>query len=193
MDKIICLVGESGSGKSTIAELLGKDGYNYIQSYTTRPERYKGEKGHIFVDCLPEKDFYIYDCIDNKVEPQENVIAYTFYSGNHYWTVKEQYHGKGTSIYVIDPAGIKYLKEKTTDAEILVIYLKADEEIRQHRMFNRETKYVTNSPSRSCMAGLLIGQRLINDKEAFKVVPCDYVVDANRGIKEVLKDIEELI
>ena len=29
-DKIICLVGESGSGKSTIAELLEKEGYNYI-------------------------------------------------------------------------------------------------------------------------------------------------------------------
>ncbi len=47
-DIIICLVGESGSGKSTIAELLEKEGYNYIKSYTTRKPRYKGERGHIF-------------------------------------------------------------------------------------------------------------------------------------------------
>jgi Guanylate kinase len=50
MSKIICISGESGSGKTTIAELLEKRGYNYIESYTTRPMRFQDEEGHIFVN-----------------------------------------------------------------------------------------------------------------------------------------------
>lgn len=199
-DKIICLVGESGSGKSTIAELLEKDGYNYIQSYTTRKPRRKREKGHIFVRNVPtmatddgEGDF-------NREIDKRDMIAYTFYNGNHYWATKEQYKNKGTSVYVIDPAGIKYLKERVTDAEIVIIYLKCDECKRLVRIINRNYNKVTHSgisvnEHRRIVTTIKhkAKERLFNDREAFKIVQCDYVVDANRPVKEVLKDIKDII
>ena len=47
---ILLIVGASGTGKTTVANTLSKMfGMKQIQSYTTRPPRYEGEKGHIFV------------------------------------------------------------------------------------------------------------------------------------------------
>jgi len=177
-DKIICLVGESGSGKSTIAELLEKEGYNYIQSYTTRKPRYEGEKGHIFTDDASRfyEDIYL----------KNEYIAYTYFDGHHYFATKEQYQGKGTSIYVVDVTGIKKLKQRVKDAEIVVIYLKCEQHTRWDRMCWRKHKD-TN------IADFDIWERIDHDKEAFKIVECNYVVDANRPIENVLKDIKSLI
>lgn len=186
MDRIVCLVGESGSGKTTIAEELEKKGYNYIQSYTTRPQRYEGEKGHIFVDCLPKEHFYVIDCIDNEVFPSNNVIAYTEIKKHHYWALKSQYKNKGISIYVIDPRGIKDLRDRLWndniegEVDILGIYLKADEKIRLDRV---SKEYESEKAA----------ERLARDKGKFDVIDCNYVVDANRDISEVLKDVIEII
>ena len=47
---IILLMGESGSGKTTLSKLLQiQHGWHDISSYTTRPPRYAGELGHIFI------------------------------------------------------------------------------------------------------------------------------------------------
>lgn len=177
MDRIICLVGESGSGKSTVAELLGKSGCNYIQSYTTRAPRFHGEKGHIFVESILDSDDF--DVCDSTYYLKENVIAYTYFDNAHYWATKEQYKGKGNSVYVIDPAGIKELREHVQDAEIVVIYLKVAEEERICRMCERGTESVFN--------------RIKHDREAFKVVPCNYTIDANRPVAEVMKNIRTIL
>lgn len=167
MDKIICLVGESGSGKTTLCKELEKKGYNIIKSYTTRKARNKNEYGHIFIDKMENIN-------------KENLIAYTYFDNEHYFATKKQYQGKGSSIYVIDPAGVKYLKEKVDNAKILTIYIKCDKEIRLLRMLKeREPKSVKN--------------RLINDKEAFRIIQCDYCVDGNREVDEVLKDVIHII
>ncbi|MDV7402737.1 hypothetical protein RZS08_65550, partial [Arthrospira platensis SPKY1] len=76
-DKIICLCGESGSGKTTIAELLEKEGYNYIQSYTTRKARFEGEKGHIFVDEPPMDSTGIPE--EENFVDTDDMIAYTYF------------------------------------------------------------------------------------------------------------------
>jgi guanylate kinase len=188
-DKIICLAGESGSGKLTIAELLEKEGYNYIQSYTTRKPRFKNERGHIFVENEPlwlkERGLNYY-----------GIIAYTKFDNNSYWATKEQYQGKGTSIYVIDPIGVKTLREKVKDTEIVVIYLKTEKWIRACRMWHRE---YDNSP---CIwpqphdwddIGGEIKQRINNDRKAFKIVSCNYCIDANRKVDEVFKDVKSVI
>ncbi|MBC2582741.1 AAA family ATPase [Clostridium sp. DJ247] len=188
MDKIICLVGESGSGKSTIAELLEKGGYNYIQSYTTRPPRYEKEKGHIFVHNI---EGY---ALEGFVDKKEDLIAYTVFNGYEYWTTKEQYRNKGVSIYVIDVVGMKELKEKVKDADIVVIYLKADESVRATRMYQRKNNL---NPLISATNVLQydkdILDRLSYDRKAFKLIPCDYVVDANRRVEEVLIDVESIL
>lgn len=38
-----------------------------------------------------------------------------------------------------------------------------------------------------------VTDRIKHDREAFKIVECDYSVDANRYVEEVLKDIKSLI
>ena len=174
-DRIICLVGESGSGKSTIAELLEEEGYNYIESYTTRPPRYEGERGHIFVD---EKELYG-DFFDQLIN-SKNVIAYTHYNNHHYWAEASQYRGKGTSIYIVDTKGVEKLRETIKDAEIVVIYLKADVGMRCVRM--KEERSIVEA----C-------QRLEHDLKKFKIIQCDYVVDANGTIKETLELVKQVI
>jgi guanylate kinase len=189
MDKIIALVGESGSGKTTIAKELEKRGYNVIKSYTTRPPREPGEWGHTFVDrgnygldsgIFLNSFTYYHPC---------KIIACTFYNGYHYWATTWQYQGKGTSIYVVDPAGVKDLKNNIKDAEILVIYLKADQETRYARMLKRGT----NSIKSRLEIVKDARQRLEHDESVFTCFSANYVIDANRGIEDVLEDIEGVI
>lgn len=185
MDKIICLVGESGSGKSTIAESLEKEGYNYIQSYTDRPKRHESERGHIFVKGGFQE--WLFET------PYINIIAETHFDGHHYWATKEQYQGKGTSIYIIDPVGVKDLKEKIKDAEILIIHLKTDSDKRYARMWDRAVEINISNTSKKKTTLSDIKKRAKHDNEAFRIVECNYAVDANRPIEEVLKDIKSLI
>lgn len=175
--KIVCLVGESGSGKSTIGELLEKEGYRYISSFTTRKPRFEGERGHIFTTMKQ------YEC--NRATGI--IVAETFFDGEYYWTTKGQFYGE--CIYVVDPVGVKDLKEKMKDAEIVVIYLKTDQSIRYDRMKEREMK---NSIT-ELYAHKKVLQRLIHDEDAFRVIPADYVVSANNIIEEVLKDVRDVI
>lgn len=177
-DKIICLVGESGSGKSTIAELLEKEGYNYIQSYTTRKPRSEYEKGHIFVDYAPAV-LNIPDVSEESIL-KSGIIAYTYFDNNHYWAAKEQYKGKGVSVYIIDPVGVKELKNKIKDAEIICIYIKVDKEERMRRMLiERDLQSVKD--------------RIEHDDEAFKIVQCDYVVSNNKNIRDTVDLVKQII
>lgn len=177
-DKIICLVGESGSGKSTIAELLEKEGYNYIQSYTTRKPRFKNEKGHIFVEHAPE----VLDINNFSKEEILNsgIIAYTYFDNNHYWATKEQYQNKGISLYIVDPNGVKELKNDIKDAEIIAIYIKVDKKDRYRRMLKKRDPRGAKD-------------RIEHDREIFKVVQCEYVVNNNENIENTLKLVKQII
>ncbi len=187
-DIIVCLVGESGSGKTTIAKQLDRK-YNVIKSYTNRFPREVNEFGHTFISFENEKEEESY-----LAKKKNNMIAYTFYNNHHYFALKEQYQNKGISIYVIDPPGVEYLKEKIKDAKIIVIYLKCDLENRIKRLIDR-VKLIHNIKNPTIAD---IQDRLNTDKKAFNIVNCDYVVNANGNeintyalIKRVLKKIEE--
>lgn len=191
-DKIICLVGASGSGKTTLAKELEKLGYNIIHSYTTREPREEGEWGHTFIDCLSD-DFTVLDCIDNRIIPNENIIAFfnDYKKDEAYWATRQQYQGKGTSIYIVDPEGAEQVKENVKDAEVVTIFLMADKDMRRDRLLKRydpEAYYqgTTWLPNE-------IIERIDKDKEIFETCKCDYVVDANREVEEVLKDVVEII
>jgi guanylate kinase len=78
MDKIICLVGPSGSGKTTVARGLEKEGYNIIQSYTTRKPRFEGEWGHTFIEE--------YKLLPGIGLPKDMIAYFNSYnSGHHYF------------------------------------------------------------------------------------------------------------
>lgn len=91
---IYLLVGASGSGKTTVVEILQqKYGWKSIDSYTTRPPRYEGERGHIFVNKA------LFDELTDRV-------GYTKFDGNEYCATADQV--ENSDIYIIDPDGIDY-------------------------------------------------------------------------------------
>lgn len=171
MDKIICLIGESGSGKSSIAKILEQDGYNYIKSYTTRAKRNKTEDGHIF---LNESSFSKFK--------KEELIAYVEFDKCRYWSTREQYMGKGSSIYIIEPSGAIELKNSIKDCEVLLIYLKVDKNERYKRMKKDRGEEIAE-------------RRMQHESHTgiFNSIKCDYVVDANRDMLQVICDLKEII
>ena len=121
----ICLImGRSGSGKTTLALNLEKRyGYTQIQSYTTRPKRYGGEIGHIFVD-------------KQTFNSLTDMVAYTEYNGYQYCATSAQV--EENQIYVIDPDGIiEFAQRYKGDKKVIVIYLHTSFSIRNGRMLSR--------------------------------------------------------
>ena len=117
--------GRSASGKTTVANILSeKYGYKQVESYTTRPPRYDGERGHIFVN---EEEF------NNLGE----LAAYTYYNNNHYGTTFDQLNE--ADVYVIDVPGVEslLLKLKTDTRPILIFYFDASVHNRILRMQSR--------------------------------------------------------
>lgn len=196
-DKIICLVGPSGAGKTTIAKELEKLGYNIIHSYTNRNERYPNEWGHTFVkDRVTTatirgeglEKFYMKD------ERSSKVIALKELYGYEYWATREQYKNKGTSIYTVCPDGAKQVQENVKDAEVVTIFLMVEEDIRFVRLMNRHNIRMSLDNTKEELATLKeIKDRRYKDREIFKTCKCNYVVDANRELEEVVKDVIEII
>lgn len=176
-DCLVLLVGPSGSGKTTITKELEKEGYNIIHSYTTRPPRKPDEWGHIFIEkphFESQEDYLKYKYDINK-------IAFFDGYGDIYFATRDQYQGKGTSIYAITPEEAKQVQKDVTDAEVITIYLVCDADIRIERMLldGRKPREII--------------ERLEKDNKIFAKCKCDYIVDANRELLEVLADIKDII
>lgn len=124
LKNIYLIVGPSGSGKTSITnELQTTYGYKAVESYTTRPPRYEGERGHIFVT-------------DEEFDALGPMCAYTEYNGYRYGVTEDVIDSH--DIYVIDPYGVKYLSEHYQgEKEILTIRLMVDEKQRFLRMMAR--------------------------------------------------------
>ncbi len=127
---LFLFVGMSASGKTTIADTLDqKYGYKQVYSYTTRPPRYDGEIGHIFVS---ESEF------DNLGE----LAAYTEYNGFRYGTTVQQLDE--CSIYVVDVPGVETLLQRyNTDRPICIIYFDTTVYTRINRMLDRHDSDIT--------------------------------------------------
>ena len=98
MDNIYLIVGRSGSGKTSIVEYIQNNfkQRTSIESYTTRPPRYDGETGHIFVS-------------DEEFDKLTDLVGYTEFNGYRYAATAQQV--EENDFYVIDPEGIHYFKE----------------------------------------------------------------------------------
>lgn len=125
MNTIFLIVGRSGAGKTTLVtqlETISK--LKSIPSYTTRPPRYEGELGHIFVGN------YAYW---NSKHSTETLVGFTVYNGHEYWATASQVEEH--DLYVIDPAGVEFFKQNYRgNKQVKVVYIDADWKARYQRM-----------------------------------------------------------
>lgn len=152
---LVLLVGKSGSGKTTLEKMLVEVGFKSVKSYTTRPKRTEDEDNHTFVS---KEEF---DALENK-------IAYTNFNGYEYCATKEQLDN--ATVYVIDPAGVEYLKQSGYDRELFIIYLETWGSTCMTRMLDRGDDYGKAK------------QRVANDEKEFALFgdKADIKINANK-------------
>ena len=169
-DFIVAIVAESGCGKTSVVNML-EDKYNYksINSYTTRAPRSIGERGHRFIS---KADYWEWD--------KDEFVAFTEFDNNYYFATRDQV--KESELYVVDVAGVDYLRDKlkNTNTRVIVININTNESTRIQRMASR-------GDSR-CM----IDARIKNDREMFKGLEFDYSV-LNEDLGKCVKIIDNII
>lgn len=123
---ILLLTGKSGSGKSTIADELERIYHlKVLRSYTTRPPRVN-DTSHTFVS-------------DEEFNKLADIVAFTNYNGYRYCATADQIDD--CDVYVIDPAGVEFLKRNYHGSKRLIdVYIKAGRETRSKRMLGRGDK-----------------------------------------------------
>ena len=165
---LYCIVGPSGSGKSTVVEKLNKMGYKSPDSYTTRPKRFPEEKGHTFIT---EEEF----------DKLEHIVAFTIFNGFRYGVTKEML--QDCDFYIVDPAGIEYLKACDEEIEFRVIGLELEPSDCAVRMLSRG-----DDPKN-------IIERLDNDWFMFRNFKelCDYRINASEDLNEIVKRILNIV
>jgi guanylate kinase len=119
---IYLIVGRTGSGKNHLAKLLEQRGLKEVKSYSSRPKRYDGEDGHIFIS--PEE-----------VDQYEEKAAYTKIGDYEYFTTMKQINE--SDVYIIDPNGIKELVKNMPETTFHIVYVYADEMSRKLHAVNR--------------------------------------------------------
>ena len=154
MKNLYLILGQSGVGKSTLAETLKeKYGLETVHSYTTRPARFDGEIGHIF---LTDEEF------DNLPE----LAAYTEFNGFRYGITKDILNKADT--YVIDIAGAEMLAKRYTRPLVKIGIILSEPELKERMKKRGDTDE-------------MIMSRLEHDKVAFKNLFsfCDILVSGS--------------
>lgn len=173
MSTVIAVVGLSGSGKTTGAEFASKAlGIPVVCSYTTRPMRPGETDGveHHFVDV-------------NDMPSMDKMLAYTFFGGHHYWTLKDL---PEKCIYVIDEDGLRMLLSSGHDVMPLYVERKdidVDDARRERdkgrRMMERRSykAFVNNDGpiekflyNFTLAVGVLLTEPYIREKDAIFVI-----------------------
>lgn len=158
LSNIYLIVGPSGAGKSAITETLcERYGYKTVTSYTTRPKRAEDEVGHIFVTKAE------FDALGE-------MCAYTKYNSYEYGVPASMVDE--CDLYVIDPAGVDYMREHYHGKKgIKVIGLRVDELTCRYRMVDRG-----DEPNK-------VFDRLFSDRKAFCNFSkkCDIMVNNGNG------------
>lgn len=161
MNNIYLIVAPSGAGKTTITQLLEtKYGLKSIQSYTTRPPRFDGETGHVFVS-------------DEEFDKLTDIIAFTTFANYRYCATTEQV--ESNDLYVIDSKGVEFFKQHYRGSkQVKIIYIDSDMTTRYERMKQRaENRGCTYLEAVDCSL-----KRIVNDVyEFYDYIHCNVQVD----------------
>lgn len=170
MKNIYCIVGPSGSGKTTIAEALQERyGWKTIESYTTRPPRYEGETGHVFVS---EEEF----------KSLGEMCAYTKFDGHEYGVTADIVDK--SDLYVIDPPGLEMVREKyhgEKGIQVIGLYVPVDVLARRMRLRGDSEEKIHG--------------RLVHDVEVFRGLGqiSDVYIDASGPLGPICEFIHEFV
>lgn len=169
LKNLYLIVGRSGSGKTSIVnELHRRYGFVPLASYTTRPKRSENEEGHEFIT-------------KTQFDALEGMLAYTKFNRHEYCATQEQ--ADRSDLYVIDPAGIRFMRERyDSPRPIKVIGINVPGPELEKRMLARG-----DSPK-------MVRARLENDKIMFAGMDdvCDIIV-RNNALEETIELIYSLI
>lgn len=164
-ENLYLIVGPSGIGKTSIVKGLEKEyGLTPVKSYTTRKPRSKDEDGYTFIS---KKEF----------SELGEVLAYTIFAGEEYGVTVDKLN-KG-DVYVVDVAGVHYLKKHYSDRPIKVLGLVCSPKILEERMRNRGDSEEN------------IVKRLKNDKIAFAGL--SGVIDSELDVTPYDNNVEALV
>ena len=127
---VFLFIGRTASGKSSLARYMCEAlGLRQVKSLTTRPPR----DGEI---TGSEDHYFISEDIFNKINQECTFVAYTEINGYKYATTVEEL--RHSDIYVIDPDGVRYLKEHCKDEfKFIEIYFSSPFELAKDRFIKR--------------------------------------------------------
>lgn len=120
---LMCVMAESAAGKDKLVnELCNRNHLTQLISYTTRARRANEDDTHIFVD----EEIY------QQMKDDNNIAAYTYINGNHYWSTINQLYE--SDFYVIDPRGVESLKAlNLPNLHLVTVYVNVPEDVRKER------------------------------------------------------------
>ena len=187
---VVCIVGMAGSGKTLSGKYIVSNGRRIVISRTTRKCRYAlGEMpgAPLCYHYLKKKD-YEEDSKDG------NVIAFTVYGNNYYWTRIDDVVVGGTIYYIIDTAGIysmrdlveKYNNNHENKISMSVIYIDAERSLREQRLL-RDMSTPEEAESRITRDDVYIDQFNTIKNEA------DVVIDNNGKPENLKKALDEML
>lgn len=124
---LLCLMGRTASGKDTLAQkLCERTGLKQIISYTTRERRKDEGDTHIFIT----------DAEYQTLEDSGKIAAFTQIGPYKYCCTIDQLYEN--DIYVIDPVGIKHLRElNLPNLKLVTIFINVPDDVRKDRALNK--------------------------------------------------------
>jgi guanylate kinase len=173
---IICIVGKTSSGKDSVARILKeKYGVNAVVSYSTAPKRVDQIEGvhHYFITSEEMA----------RILKEEDVIAYSKTKrGTEYCATMKNLTEEPNLVYIIDPAGIKCLKEKGVDFKSIYI------DCSNHEIVTRGSKRGDSL--------MKLTARLSEENDIFDSYKdsrdWDYIVDNNGSFEALVKQVDNI-
>lgn len=124
---LLCLMGRTASGKDTLANrLCERTGLRQVISYTTRERRVNEGDTHIFIS---DEEY-------QALEDSGQIAAFTQIGPYKYCCTINQLYDN--DIYVIDPVGVKHLRElNLPNLRLVTVYVNTPDDVRKERALNR--------------------------------------------------------
>lgn len=171
---LFCVVAKSSVGKDTVVQCACKNmGVKAVKSYATRPRRKNEGDTHIFI--TPEE-----------VEQYRNdMVAYTRIGFSEYFTTKTQLLDPEIKFYIIDPNGVKYLKEKFTERPIVVVYIYANPILAESRALSRGDSLETYTARKNAEQAQF--EEFV-DAQAY-----DYWIDNSTSLHEAVNHLQAIV